>query len=299
MASSPRVERQRVTWPRGDPARLREAWGNDARAFARLENRPAVVGLIAALLPYLHAEYGHAWVSDETLRAAMGAKHRSAVSRAMKIADEGLGLIERETVSILGAKGLFLGNERRIYPTRPAGMDAALMAVRASKPVPKFGDRRRAAEPMAPRVFHRRPSDISPMSEPTSERLGQDTGTDYLSRKVKETSAHSDFGAAARRYLGRSELLVTTTECASWLDFSLPTEGTVEKILELGRQLYRAARRGLISQADLKEAVDELRDAAKRSWVEDVDRLAAMFAVFDVRENETLDAGSAHYEQCK
>jgi hypothetical protein len=242
-----------------------------------------VIGLIAALLPYFHAEFGHAWVSDETLRAAMGAKHRSAVSRAMKIADEELGVIERETVPVSGAKGLYLGNERRIFPTRPAGMDAALMAVRAPKPAPKFGDRRRSAEGTAPRVFHRRPSDVSPMSEPKSERLGQDTGTDYLSREVKETTVHSGFGAAARRYLGRSELLVTTTERASWLDFSLPTEEAVETILVLGRALYRSARRGLISRDDLKDAVDELRDAAMRSWVENDDRLAAMFAVLDVQ----------------
>lgn len=287
MTPTSPVERRRVTWPAGDPKRAREAWGKDACAYARRKNRPTVVALVAALVPALHSEYGYAWISDEKLRSDMGSKHRSAVSRAIKIADEDLGLIERETVSKMGDGGLFLGNERRIYPARPADMGAVLMDVRASKPAPKFGDRRRAAEEAKVRgstprpMFHRSPNSVSRKSEPKSERLGQDTGLLVLSREEKYTEAHSDFGDAARSVVGRSRLLVDTVERASLLDPSEPTAVVVGTLLDLGRPLYVARREHRMSARDEADAVEALRDAAKRSWVDHDARVVKMFEAFD------------------
>lgn len=66
---------RRVTWPPGDPSRVRAQWSRDARAFAK--GRPAVVALLAALEPHMHATLGYAWISNDALRDEIGANYVS------------------------------------------------------------------------------------------------------------------------------------------------------------------------------------------------------------------------------
>lgn len=280
MGYVPSAERRRVVWAAGDPTHRREAWAKEARAYASLRKRPVACQLIAALAPYIHRHDGYAWVSDETLRIDMGCKHRSAVSRAIEIADRELGLIDRETEVIPGEGGRVAGARRRIFPARPSDMSAVLATVQRRTMMPKA-----AAPRDTPSIrgrAGRRPNSPRPVSEPVSEPLGQDTGLDYLTEKNRYTvSVFSDSGEVATGRLAVSRQLSKLMEDASHVDFTDTTPNNVHALNEIGRAFFPSAKKGEIPLAEIVEARHHLQDAARRAWCDGEPKILRMLAAFD------------------
>jgi hypothetical protein len=250
MAKEP-VRRIRVEWPANDPHRERERWTRDAVAYCYLHRRPVVATLVATLSKYLHATQGHAWASDETLATDIGAKHVSAVERAVRLADE-LGVIERETTVIHRPDGSVDGRRRRIYPTYPEGMGQALEKARA---------RRSSAnrESGSTREYPRPVKGARPTREPTRERLREQTG--IINSASKRESPYIPLMASKE---GATDLASKIQERLSMIGPGM----NEQDLIPCGREVWRALRHNLVSPEDGLLLVELVRDAALRSWCE-------------------------------
>ncbi len=281
-------ERRRVVWPAGDPGHLREQWCKDCCAYARLRRRPVVVSLVIAIERYLHRDDGYAWPTNEALAGDMGQRNVSSITRALDIAERELGIIERVTRPVIGEGGRITTMRREIFPTRPDGMMDALDDNRRKRlPSAEYRTKIHSKSDGYGTFGRRREDGVTvcrmpnePSAEPSAEPLGQDTGLSLPSRgkRTEEPSADfSDFGEAARAVASRSLLLAELVERLSFIGPSdLSTEDTARGLIEIGRCVYSATKRGGLDRRDASTAVEHVRDASVRAWVDhspDVQRM--------------------------
>lgn len=272
---------RRVEWEAGDPWRERARWSKAARAYARRMRKPVVVGLIAALEPHLNSKLGYAWVSNETLRTDMGARHVSAIERAMKLADE-LGMIDREIRRTHDEAGRVI-SERRIWAAEHGGMAA-----------PTDTERRpRRPSPES----HRPPNPDTARNAPrTNNGIGsRDHGaagapSPEIRRTLNGSGVNQDSGALHRRNVG-SQLWkgggpsagVGGATARLIEEFALigpdcfrDENGEFADLLDIGRRAWTEMRRGAMAASDARIIVDHAKDAVRRSWTDHDPTVAAM-----------------------
>ena len=287
---------RRVTWPPGDPERMRARWSRDARAFAKSMKRPVVVALIAAIEPVLHATEGYAWISNEALRDDLGSKHVSAVERALLEAAK-LGVIERETTTISAPSGMVLGRKRRIFATRHRGLDETAEQNRARKDArvasrkavsehhrttnPEFrgnspygnnelaeAEDGRMTEPRIPppRSLNRTPSESGNNQEPP-----------FSFRKENTARPQSRMGEVGVRG-GAPPHVASVIDAFAFIgpDCRRDPQGEFGGVLEAGRRCWKALRDPRTTPPDAAVLLAEARDAVRRSWTDHDPQIVAM-----------------------
>ena len=287
---------RRVTWPPGDPDRERARWSRDARAFAKSKKRPVVVALIAAIEPVLHSTEGHSWISNEALRDDMGAKHVSAVERALSEAVK-LGVLERETETISKPSGVVLGRKRRIFATRHRDLDEAAEQIRVRKDA-------RAASRLSASAEHRTLNpefDRDTSSEVNGlMKIGEVVITEpriSVHRTLNRTPSESGNNQepvfpieeknTARSHLRMGEVMVrgqTSSHVSSALDAlarigpecNRDQRGEYEEVLEAGRRCWLVLRDPRTTASDAATLLADARDVVRRSWTDHDPKIIGM-----------------------
>lgn len=279
--------RQRVTWPAGDPNREREKWGRDAAAYCRLKRRPTAGALAKVLVGYLHATDGYAFPSDQTLMVDMGAKYPSAAERAVAIAADELGIIERETVAVVGANGRVSGRRRRIYAARPEGMAEILQEHRTmrgrpnresaekthstSEPSATFRDRKDGGEEHEPLMPSHRSPNRTPSHSGKIKDSEEEISDGYSSDSVVE-------GRSRRSVPSRPDPIIEAFAYIGPNDRSTADEAAA--LIDAGRRAWTAIRRGLPATQTTR-IIAAARDAARRAWLDHRTDVKAMLRHLD------------------
>lgn len=278
--SRPPVGLRRVEWEAGDPKRERARWAKTARAYARRMKKPSVIGLVAALEPHLHSRLGFAWVSSETLRIEMGARHVSAVERAMKLAVE-LGMIDREIRRTHDAAG-HIRSERRIWATEHAGMTLPTDTERRPRrPSPESG------QTPPPDAARNRPRTNNGMGFGDHGIAGAPSPETRrpLNRPPNGSGVNQDSGVTDRRDVGSQLWKGGARSAAARLiaEFALigpdcfrDEAGEFADLLDIGRRTWREMHRGTMAASDAQIIVDLAKDAVHRSWTDHDPKVVAM-----------------------
>ena len=289
---------RRVTWLPGDPDRERARWSRDARAFAKSMKRPVVVALIAAIEPVLHSTDGYSWISNEALRDDMGAKHASAVERALLEAVK-LGVIERETKTIVGPVGGVWGRTRRIFATRHRGLDEVEDRIRAKK------EARVASRSSGTEIRQIKNHDFGQIHPSKNNGLaglcevGSVEPRISVHRRLNRTTSESGNNqepafTIERKNTDRSQLRMgeamargqTSSHVSSALDAlarigpecGRDQRGEYEEVLEAGRRCWRALHDPRTTSSDAAILLADARDAVRRSWTDHDPKIAGMLA---------------------
>lgn len=290
---------RRVTWSPGDPERVRAGWSRDARALARSAKRPAVVALVAALEPHMHATDGYAWISNEALRDNLGANYVSSVERSLTEAAR-LGVIERETRTLSNSDGKVLGRKRRIYPTRHRGLDDIAKQIRTRQEARELVRRSHSGTHRTPNPEFTKDTSCNinglrdiggrGATEPligdyrTLNRTPTGSGNNQDSVSSSKEERHT---APPQLWKGResgfgpeafSSHLRPVIDAFAFIgpECSRDPTGEFGAVLAAGRHCWRTLRDHRTTPTDADALLAHARDAVRRSWTDHDPKIAAM-----------------------